>query len=143
MHIQEDARRVREALTLVKTTGWVETSMLQIMQQFCRLVESNFLPFGPVLGYILQTQSRVGKHVYQLDDGSVTEHVLPHCEEADKKLLEIVSVGLALFFAETRAAGVLLRLAWPRFDAVRAFLFDLPQLRRPVGPQERGQGSWS
>ena len=102
--IQEDARRVREALVLVKTQGWVETSVLQIMQQFCRLVESNFLPFGPILGYILQTQCRVGKHVYQLDDGNVTEHVLPHCEEADKKLLEIVGVGLALCFAETRAA---------------------------------------
>lgn len=104
MWLQEDARRVREALVLVKTQGWVATSVLQIMQQFCKLIESNFLPFGPVLGYILQTQCRIGKHVYQLDDGSVTEYVLPHCEEADKKLLEIVSVGPAPFFAETRSA---------------------------------------
>ena len=91
--LQSEAVKVSQALLAVRTSNFQQTTLLQMLRELRCLWGVSKLPYGVILGFVLQSQCQFVKHEHVDAAGRTASYVLPVPTEGANIFEQLVKKG--------------------------------------------------
>jgi hypothetical protein len=75
--LQAEVVKVSQVLLAVRTSNFQQTTLLQMLRELLRLWAVSKLPYGVILGFVLQSQCQFVRHEHVDAAGRTASYLLP------------------------------------------------------------------